>query len=281
MRVESLPGGYYLVVALAALYGAALLTSAPAVIMKRQSLARLGLALMIAAFVLNTWIIIGRWVEAGRPPFKTMYETLLFYPWCVAVVSFVLIYFHKLKVLIPFAAAISAAGLAYALSNPDLEIINLPPALRSGWFVPHVVTYFVAYAALFASFALAVLALFRPQWSRARDENDENGDGGGEGFEKYANDAALFGIAALTLGLVMGAVWGKVAWGDYWSWDPKENWALVSWLLYMVYLHLRLMGEWRGRRAMWVLVAAFGAVLFTYLGMSLLPTAGGSLHVYQ
>ena len=125
------------------------------------------------------------------------------------------------------------------------------------------------------------MALAKPYFKRKKDD-DEDEEGPGADFEKYAHEAAVFGIVALTLGLVMGAVWGKVAWGDYWSWDPKENWALVSWLCYMIYLHLRLMGsEFRGRKAMWVLTLAFGAVVFTYLGISLLPTAGGSLHVYQ
>ncbi len=102
-----------------------------------------------------------------------------------------------------------------------------------------------------------------------------------EDFEIKRREAAVFGIVALTLGLVMGAVWGKFAWGDYWSWDPKENWALVTFLAYMIYLHLRLSPGWKGKRAMWVLVFAFAAVVFTYLGMNVLPTAGESLHVYQ
>jgi len=79
----------------------------------------------------------------------------------------------------------------------------------------------------------------------------------------------------------MGAAWGKFAWGDYWSWDPKENWALVTWLAYMAYLHLARMPGWQGRRSAWLLVVSFGAVMFTWLGMHLLPTADNSLHVYQ
>jgi cytochrome c-type biogenesis protein CcsB len=271
-----------MVAAMTVLYAAALAVSAPAALKQRKALSRLGLYILIAAFVLNTLIIASRWIEAGRPPFKTMYETLIFYPWCVSVVTLALVYLHRLTVLIPFAAGISVIGLAYALFRPDVEILNLPPALQSGWFVPHVVTYFVAYAGLFASFALAALALAHPYWKRRRASAKVGGEeGGGVDFEKYAHQAAVFGIAALTLGLVMGAVWGKVAWGDYWSWDPKENWALVTWLAYMIYLHLRLMGQWRGRPSMWVLVVAFGAVVFTYLGMNMLPTAQGSLHVYQ
>ncbi len=237
-------------------------------------LERVGLGILVVAFTVNTVLIVGRWIEAGRPPFKTLFETMVFYPWCVAVVTLVLIVLHRLYILIPFSAAVSVLGLGYALYRPDMELVNLPPALQSGWFVPHVVIYFIAYAGLFASCVLALLALASPSWAHA-------GHRAGAGFASYAHQAAVFGFSALTLGLVMGAVWGKFAWGDYWSWDPKENWALVTWLAYMVYLHACRLPGWQETRAMWVLAVSFGAVVFTYLGMNLLPAAGESLHVYQ
>lgn len=280
MTVEAIHGTRFLVGLLVLTHGLALLLSTPAALFKLSKLKKAGAILLCAAFLVNTWIIVDRWFEAGRPPFKTMYETLLFYPWCVALVTLALIWLHRLNVLIPFASAISIAGLAYGLYRPDVEIVNLPPALQSAWFVPHVVTYFVSYAALFASFVLALLSLAAPfarTWLRRAPSDDEPG----ENFERYAHLAVLFGFFTLTLGLAMGAVWGKYAWGDYWSWDPKENWALVTWLAYLIYLHLRLVKNWSGKRAMVLLVCSFGAVVFTYLGMSMLPTASDSLHVYQ
>lgn len=279
MISETQPQGYVLVAVMTGLYAAALLVSAPGLIAKKRGLVRAGFGLMIAAFALNTWAIAGRWLASGRPPFQTLYETMVFYPWCVAVITFALIGLHRLWLLIPFSAGVSAAGLGYALYRPDVEIIALPPALQSGWFVPHVATYFVAYAGLFASFVLAAASLGEPYWRKRLGTAREKA--AGLSLNRAAHQAAVFGIAALTLGLVMGAVWGKVAWGDYWSWDAKENWALITWLAYMIYLHLGFMKEWRERRAMWALVAAFAAVVFTYLGMSLLPTASGSLHTYQ
>jgi len=272
-----LEGIYPWVVATALLHGITLLVSGGALILKRRNLAWAGVAAYAATFLVNTAMIALLWVRAERPPFKTLFETLIFYPWCVAAVTLVLIGLHRLFVLVPFAALASLVGLAYALVRPDVEIVSLPPALQSGWFVPHVVTYFVAYAGLFASFVLAVLALLEPFWAGRRGAES----GSPEGLARYAHQACVFGVTALTLGLVMGAVWGKFAWGDYWSWDPKENWALVTWLAYLAYLHIRLTPAWRGRRAMWLLVFSFGAVVFTYLGMNLLPSAEKSLHVYQ
>ena len=261
-----------LVGALLAASALVLLAGLPRAFARRGGFSALSLGTLALAFAVNTAVLVSAWIEAGRAPFKTLYETLLLYPWCVWVVTLVLLALYRLWALVPFSAAANVAGLVYAAVRPDVEIVHLPPALQSPWFVPHVVTYFVAYAALFASFSLAALALARPAWRSDRD---------GAGFEEYAHRAAMFGLASLTLGLLMGALWGKEAWGDYWSWDPKENWALVSWLAYLVYLHLRLVRGWQGRPAMVILVLSFAAVVFTYLGMSLLPSAGGSLHVYQ
>ncbi len=261
-----------LVALLLGVHGLAALLWAAGTVGRRGRLAEASCWAFALTFLLNTAIIAIRWVEAGRAPFKTLYETLLLYPWCVTAVTLVLLGIYRLKVLVPFSSGVCILGLAYALARPDVEIVNLPPALQSPWFVPHVVIYFVAYSALFVSFVLALLALAKPGWRVG---------GKGAGFEECAHRSVLFGFAALTLGLVMGAAWGKAAWGDYWSWDPKESWALVTWLSYLIYLHLRLVRGWQGRRAMAVCVASFAAVVFTYLGMNLLPAASGSLHVYQ
>ncbi len=257
----------WLVGIMALLYGAAMVSSILGLISKRKFLDRLALILLGSAFLFNTWTVAGRWMEAGHAPFQTLYETLIFYPWCVAVVTFVLIGIHRLYFLVPFAGGVSLLGLAYTLYRPNLGIMNLPPALQSGWFVPHVVTYLVAYAALFASFVLAVLSLVQPWWAKRRKPAEAKSGFNSVKFEQYAHQAAIFGICAMTLGLVMGAFWGKLAWGDYWSWDPKENWSLVCWLAYIIYLHLRLIAGFRERKAMWVLVFAFMALVFNYLGI--------------
>ncbi|HEY6005457.1 MAG TPA: cytochrome c biogenesis protein CcsA, partial [Anaeromyxobacter sp.] len=78
-----------------------------------------------------------------------------------------------------------------------------------------------------------------------------------------------------------GSVWAKSAWGDWWVWDPKENWSLVTWLIFGSYLHLRRVKGWRGDRAAWLVIVGFAVVMFTYLGMSMLPTAEESAHVYS
>ncbi len=255
-------------------YGTVALTSVPASYSRSRLLLKICLGLLVACFVVNTGVIADRWIESGRPPFKTLYETLLFYPWCVSLVTLVLIGLYRLYILIPFTAVLNVGGIIYGLRKPDIEIINLPPALQSAWFVPHVVTYFVSYATLFASCVLAVMSLYTGRGKQGSTPDSEK-------YAESANLTVRFGFAALTLGLALGSMWGKAAWGDYWTWDPKENWALITWLLYLVYLHLRYVRGLHGKRSMAVLVMCFAAVVFTYLGMNLLPTAENSLHVYQ
>jgi ABC-type transport system involved in cytochrome c biogenesis permease subunit len=255
----------------ALLYFGAFLSFALSFRWKREYFRNAATILMGFAFAANTALIVERWISAERPPFKTLYETLIFYPWCVSAVFFVLLAMHRLFVFGIFASAISLSGFLYATYRPDLEIVNLPPALQSGWFVPHVITYFIAYAALFASCSLALLYLVR----------QSKGGNFPLKLETLSSQTLNFGFAALTLGLVMGAFWGKVAWGNYWSWDPKENWALITWLTYLVTIHFRFVRGWKGRRAAFLTIIGFATVVFTYLGMNLLPTSESSLHVYQ
>ena len=261
--------------------------------LRKPAFARAGFWLLLAAFVFNAAMIGLMWANLDRPPFKTLYETFLLYPFCIALVSLVLVQVHRLSLLVPFAAAGALLCFYQAWRRPDLELVVLPPALQSAWFVPHVVTYFIAYAGLFVSFVLAALSLFKARGQRGLTPISGSLEIGCLSplartsmplpLEAAAHKAVMFGFAALTLGLAMGAAWGKSAWGDYWQWDPKENWAFITWLAYLSYLHLRLIGNWRGKRALWVNLVCFAAVMFTYLGMNLLPKAvsSGSLHLYQ
>ena len=90
-------------------------------------------------------------------------------------------------------------------------------------------------------------------------------------LDEIAYGVVRFGFIMLTLGLLVGSVWAKSAWGDFWVWDPKENWSLVTWLVYGAYLHLRKVRGWRGERAAWLAIIGFAVVMFTYLGMASSP----------
>ena len=89
--------------------------------------------------------------------------------------------------------------------------------------------------------------------------------------------SVCLGLLLLTVTIITGAFWAKKAWGNYWSWDPKETWSLVTWIIYAIYLHLRIMRGWKGKAAAIFAVIGFACVIFTYIGVNtLLP----GLHSY-
>ncbi len=253
---------------------------------RNQSVYTLGRFSLFVGFLINTWLIIERWIEAGRPPFKTFYESLVFAAFCIVLVYLVLELVRKVK-LVGFGSILLALiALLVAVMKVDVEIISLPPALQSGWFIPHVVIYFIGYGALAVSFATGIMYLFFPDKYELSQETLKgrfltNALGGETiDLEEFTHQLIVVGFTFLNLGLLTGSIWAKFAWGDYWFWDPKENWSLITWLIYLTYFHLRYVRGWRGRKAVVFSIIGFLAVIFTYLGMNLLPTAEMSEHVY-
>jgi cytochrome c-type biogenesis protein CcsB len=250
----------------------------------RMIVARSATAFMGAALLLNVALFIERWHTAGRAPLKSMFESLVFFALCLAVVYLAFERIYRTRVFGVPAMLLSFGCLVYALAKWDAEIVKLPPALQSPWFVPHVMVYFVGYAAVALAFALAIIQLLAPRVPLVeRLLNVRAGTimtGEPIDVEKMSYELVRFGFALLTVGLLVGSVWAKSAWGDFWVWDPKENWSLVTWLVYGGYLHLRRVRGWRGEKGAWLLIVGFAVVMFTYLGMHLLPTAEESAHVY-
>jgi cytochrome c-type biogenesis protein CcsB len=238
---------------------------------------RIGTALMIAAISGNLGLIILRWISADRPPFKSLYESMVFLAFCCAVLYLAMERLYRTRVFGALIAIGAFGAMLYAITKWDAEIVKLPPALQSGWFIPHVVVYFFGYAALFFATVVSAVQLFKPTLSLKAGTAIQ----GELVLENVAYAAIRFGFVLLTFGLLVGSIWAKAAWGDFWVWDPKENWSLVTWLVYAGYLHLRHVKGWRGDRAAWLAIAGFAVVMFTYLGMEMLPTAAESAHVYQ
>lgn len=235
--------------------------------------------LFYAAFASTTVMIAAHWAEAERPPFKTMQESLVLFAWCMALVYLVVDRFYRLAWFGAASSGFACLLLVYSVVKADIEVGTLPAALQSVWFVPHVVVYFVGYGALFLATVAAVLHLARPE-ATLRLETPQ-GAAKVMSYAGFMHLAILLSFVMLTAGLLLGAVWAKSAWGDYWTWDPKENWALISWLIFVVYLHVRRTRSYTDRLGAWMTLAGFAAVVFTYVGMKLLPAAEASAHVYQ
>jgi len=235
--------------------------------------------ILCAGLAVNLFQLVSRWIDTSQPPFKTLYESLVLLAACIALVYLTVELVYRARILGMPSAAGSAGAMLYAYLDRAKESVNLPPALQSGWFIPHVVVYFFGYAALFVAFGASVIYIIRPKPIVIR--RPDLVEGQSIDLERLLNGAVRFGFALLTAGLLVGAVWAKAAWGDYWTWDPKETWSMVTWFIFAAYIHLYGMKKWRGKKLAWLVIIGFGAVMFTYLGMNLLPTAEQSIHVYQ
>lgn len=225
--------------------------------------------IMVAGSLLLIGFIAAYWYTLERPPLRTLGETRLWYAALVPVVGFLVEYRWKIAWLKYYCMALAAFFLSINLAHPDVFDKALMPALQSVWFVPHVVVYLVAYVLLAASSAAA----WHNIYSFLRSRSDHLGI-------SLSHYLALLGFVLLTFGLVFGALWAKEAWGHYWTWDPKETWAFISWLAYLGYLHLSANKSSR-MGLQWYLALSFLVLLVCWFGVNYMPSAQNSVHSYQ
>ena len=234
------------------------------------------LAIQMAGMILRWWE--SYQIGYGHAPLSNLYESLVFAAWAIMLIYLVMEYRTKQRALGVFPALFAFLAMAYASFSTGVnsKIQPLLPALKSNWLIAHVVTCFIGYAAFAVSFGISILYI-------ARESKKEN-PGGAHSLlpdlrqlDELNYQMVLFGFLWLSLGIMTGSVWADLAWGAYWSWDPKETWSLITWLIYAALLHARTMKGWRGSRVAWLSIIGFGCVLFTYFGVNFLL---GGLHSY-
>ncbi|MGC9975913.1 MAG: c-type cytochrome biogenesis protein CcsB [Syntrophales bacterium] len=224
-----------------------------------------------------------RWWESyqigyGHAPLSNLYESLVFAAWAIMLIYLVMEYRTKQRSLGVFPAIFAFLAMAYASFSTGVnsKIQPLLPALKSNWLIAHVVTCFIGYAAFAVSFGISILFIAR------ESKHETSGNAltllpNLRQLDELNYQMVLFGFFWLSLGIITGSVWADLAWGSYWSWDPKETWSLITWLIYAALLHTRNMKGWRGSRVAWMSIIGFGCVLFTYFGVNFLL---GGLHSY-
>lgn len=242
------------------LVSAALWLSAGAVVYRRD---RLASALMIAGIAVFGLFIALFWVALERAPMRTMGETRLWYSLFLSLVGYLSYLRWRYKWLISFSAVVATVFVVVNLLKPELHSQNLMPALQSPWFIPHVSSYILSYAMFGAATIGAIKCL----------------SGGDKKIFDFIDNMVYVGYGFLMLGLLMGALWAKEAWGHYWSWDPKETWAFITTAAYLAYIHLRLKDK-HHRASLYLVIFAFVLLMITWLGVSYLPSAQSSVHVY-
>lgn len=221
--------------------------------------------LTLSGILLFAAYIAGYWISLQRPPLRTMGETRLWYSFFMGISGLVTYLFWKYRWILAFSAV---AGGVFALLNilePEIHDRTLMPALQSFWFVPHVTVYMFSYSVLGCAFIIACMGMFRHR----------------ENYLEAADKLVYTGMAFLTAGMLTGAIWAKAAWGHYWSWDPKETWAAVTWAGYLLYMHLRILRRARPRVLYGILVASFVSLQICWYGVNYLPSARQSVHSYN
>ncbi len=240
--------------------------------LRPASLAATGLTWL--ALLVQTAAIIMRWVAShqmgiGHAPFSNLFESLVFFAWTLALIYLLIEWRTGLKILGAFAVPLAFFGMLYAL-RLDPTIKPLLPALKSNWLIAHVITCFLGYASFGVSAAVSLLYLVSKQ------NTDPNGPRALL-LDDLIYQTVVVGFILLTAGIVTGSIWANSAWGTYWSWDPKETWSLITWLVYASLLHSRFIRGWQGKRLAVFSLVGFCCVLFTYFGVNLLLSG---LHSY-
>ncbi|MDR2921263.1 MAG: cytochrome c biogenesis protein CcsA [Tannerella sp.] len=229
---------------------------------------KIGEWLMLCGILIFAAFIVGLWIGQERPPMRTIGETRLWYSFFLSIVGFITYKHWKYKWLLSFSGLMAIVFTCINIFKPEIHSKHLMPALQSYWFVPHVTVYILSYAML----AAATIASFIQLRKLGRGSSDSQ-------LYQLMDNLVYVGFGFLMLGMLMGCIWAKEAWGHYWSWDPKETWAFVTAAAYLVYIHLRLRSS-HPRFTLWMLPVSFVLLLITWIGVNYLPAAQGSIHVY-
>ena len=258
--------------------------------------------LVAMANLLLTSQLVLRWWESGHFPISNLYESLCFLAWACTLTQLLVERSWPSPIVAAAATPMGLGCIAFAsFALPDQLQTSAPlvPALRSSWLVMHVSVIMVSYAALLVGSLLSLAVLVTDRGEALELRSSSIGSGGFRQSVGVGNDGVLqlqsiqlstteqldslsyrtitVGFLMLTVGIVSGAVWANEAWGSYWSWDPKETWALICWLVYAAYLHTRLSRGWQGRRPALVAVVGLVVIAVCYIGVNLL---GIGLHSY-
>jgi ABC-type transport system involved in cytochrome c biogenesis permease subunit len=228
------------------------------------------LALIFTAMgtlVLITFTIV-LWIQMERPPMRTLGETRIWYALLLPVIGMIIYGKWNYTWMLFYTNLMAWIFLLINYLHPENFSKTLMPALQSIWFVPHVLVYMIAYALLAASSIVALKNLIQKESNLSIRSI------------LLADQLVYLGFSFLTFGLLFGALWAKQAWGHYWTWDPKEVWAFLTWMGYLIYIHFRFFKPLEIRKANTLLSIAFAILILCWFWVNYSPIAQNSVHTY-
>jgi len=243
----------------------------------RQGFTKATALFLGVAFLTHTLVLIIRAYQGGHFPITNLHESLSFFAWALTLLILIVYWRYDISVLFAFATPITVLFMTLSLATP-LGLLPLPPILKSIWLPIHVILAFLGDAIFALTFCVSIMYLVQENRIKQKKMGRMMTLLPSLTLLDQLNYRLLtFGFPLLTLGIITGSIWAEYAWGSYWSWDPKETWSLITWLVYAALLHQRLTVGWRGRKAAWVAIIGFVLILFTFLGVNLLLSG---LHSY-
>lgn len=243
----------------------------------RSRVARgVAIGVLAAGYAMHTATEVLRLYLSGHMPVSNMYESITFATWAMMTVGLGLSLVARRTAFAVAAGVVGFLALMLVGFMPlhETRIHALRAVLNSYWLNIHVTMMLMSYGAFLLAGVLSIGYLAGRLLAKT------SAAAGYEAFELYAYRCVQVGWPLLTVGVFLGGVWAETAWGRFWGWDPKETWALITWIVYTVYLHTRMVLGWRGRISAIACVVGFLAVLVTWLGVSYLPGLAGGLHSY-
>ena len=251
-----------------ALYGIAVILEFTGTAFKKDRLLKAAWFVFLAATALHGVFIVVRGIVAKRLPLSNQFEFANAFALGVALMLVLMRPRLRTDWLSVVAMPATLLVMTYAALQP-MEIRDLMPALRSAWFGVHIGSAVLSYAAFVIAGSIALRYLIASKKgadSKALEQMD---------YISYR--VVAFGFLFLTVVILSGAIWAEQAWSAFWTWDPKEVWALITWIIYAVYLHLRLRMKRKGVVTAWFLVIAVPVVFFTFAGVN---TLMHGMHTY-
>ena len=274
---------------MSALYVLATVTYFIHLFSRNDYVGRIATAMVWSGTTMGLVGLLVRWRESyligadiGHIPVSNLYEVFILFAVITALIYLFYEMRYKTRSMGGFALLIISASVAFLLwyhfEKGAHEIQPLVPALQSYWMKIHVPANFVGYGAFALAAMLGVAYLLR---DRAEQKNPQGLLASSlptlEILDDVMHKSIALGFAFFTIATVLGAMWAAEAWGGYWSWDPKETWALIVWLNYAAWLHMRLTKGWRGRPLAWWAVIGLFVTTFAFLGVNMFLSG---LHSY-
>jgi len=225
----------------------------------RHTLQRVSTYLLIVALILHTDILLLRVVETGHAPIARRFETLLFFSWSIAVLNMILLFRYRLRTTDALTIPVVFLALLLAAFS-DSGVYPLPLILKTWWFEIHVVTSFFAYALFTLAAAAGAIYLLKKNTGTSAELGI---------YQNITYRSILWGFAFFSGSMLLGAIWGYLAWGNYWLWESKSAASLLLWFYYVGVLHTRMVKGWGGKTVSIMAIVGFVLVMFTYLGVSI------------